>query len=201
MSERRYVVPGWMAIGAAVLTPPLIVVGIILDVVVRKNPPAAVVLLVPYVLIALSQLFLAVYAFGSFKTLLNRRHGFHEVDGLIIAIIVGACIITLTIVGGRATVVLLGLGTGVSLVFVAGIIAVGIALALLSIVFAIRLLHLESDLGGLLKPYAYATIAAAVCFATIILSPLGMLIDAATNVMLGMIFLRRPAANEVPDFV
>jgi hypothetical protein len=201
MSETRYAVPGWMAIAAAALTPPLIVVGIILDIVVRKNPTAAAALLVPYVLIALSQTFLAVYAFGSFKTLLNQRHGFHEVDGLIVAIIVGACLITLIAIGGRATAVLLGVGAGASLVFVAGIIAVGILLAVLSLVFAIRLLHLDSDLGGLLKPYAYATIAAAVCFATIILSPIGMLIDAATNVMLGMIFLRRPTAPEVPEFV
>lgn len=201
MDDRRYVVPGWMAIAAAVLTPPLIVVGIVLDVIWRKNSGAAVALLVPYVVIALAQAFMALYAFGSFKTFLNRRYGFHEVDGLIIAIIIGACMLTLVAVGGRAANVLFGLDLPATLAFIAGIITFGILLALVSIVFAIKLLHLESDLGGFLKPYAFATIAAGVCFATVILAPLGLLIDAATNVMLGLIFLRRPTAAEVPEFV
>ncbi len=201
MDDRRYVVPGWMAIAAAVLTPPLIVVGILLDVIWRNHPHTAVILLAPYVVIALAQAFMALYAFGSFKTFLNRRYGFHEVDGLIVAIIIGACLLTLVAVGGRAANVLFGLDTPSALAFIAGIITFGILLGLISIVFAIKLLHLESDLGGYLRPYAFATIAAAVCFATVILAPLGLLIDAATNVMLGLIFLRRPTENEAPEFV
>ena len=198
MSERRYVVPGWMAIAAAVLTPPMIVVGIILDVVLRKNPAVAVGLLVPYIAIAAVQAFLALYAFGSFKTLLNQRHGFHEVDTLIVAIIIGACLLTLVGIGARASAVLLGVSTGLALVFIGVIVSFGIPLAILSIVFAVRLLRLESDLGGLLRPYAYASIAAAVCFATVVLAPLGLLVQVATNVMLGMILLRQPS---VPEFV
>ena len=78
---------------------------------------------------------------------------------------------------------------------------IGIPLAILGIIFAVKLLRLESDQSGLLRPFAYVNIAASICFATFILAPLGLLLDAAGNVILGMLYLRRKSEPTAPEFV
>ena len=45
------------------------------------------------------------------------------------------------------------------------------------------------------------TIGAAACFALLITAPLGLLLDAAGNIVLGMIFLRAPEKEGIPEFV
>lgn len=62
-------------------------------------------------------------------------------------------------------------------------------------VFAANVLGLSNNLYGLLKPFAYTSIASGLCLATIILIPLGLLIGAASNVILGIIFFR--AAEQI----
>lgn len=201
MEERRYVTPGWMAIIAASLSLPMIVLGIILDLLARKNTGVAAGFLIPYISVVLAQTVCGLYALGRLKTLLNERHGFHEVDSLIVAMIIGACILTLLGLSARISLVALGAARPLILAFLFILFCLGIFLSLLTIIFAVKLLRLESSLGGLLRPYAYVNIAAAICFATLILAPLGLLLDAGGNVMLGMIFLRRPVEGDLPDFV
>ena len=201
MEERRYVTPGWMAIIAASLTLPMIALGLILDILARKNSGAAGAFLFPYLFVAVAQAVCGLYAFGRLKTLLNERHGFHEVDGLIVAIIIGVCILTLIGLSGRVALIALGVARPIAIVFILVLLGIGIPVSILSIIFAVKLLRLQADLGGLLRPYAYVNIAAAICFATLLLAPVGLLLDAGGNVMLGMIFLRRPQSAETPEFV
>jgi hypothetical protein len=87
------------------------------------------------------------------------------------------------------------------LIFLGLLVLCGVVTGILSIVFAVKLLRLQDDLFGLLKPYAYATMASAVCLATVILAPVGMLVDAAATVMLGVIFLRAARGLPAPEFV
>ncbi len=200
MEERRYTLPGWTAIAAAALTFPMIVLGLILDISVRKNPDLGGVLLLPYIVVAVAQTLCGVYAFARLKTFLNERHGFHDVDGLIVAIIVGACLLALIGLTARIAVVALGVSKALALFFTILLFMTGLPLAVMGFIFAVRMLRLGSDLGGLLKPFVYINIASAVCFATFILAPLGFLLDAASNVLLGMIFLRREEVS-TPEFV
>ena len=195
MEERRYAVPGWTAIAAAALTLPMVVLGLILEIAARKNPGLAGVLLLPYILVAVAQTICGLYALGRLKTFLNERHGFHDVDGLIVAIIIGVCVLTLVVLTARVALVALGLGKAAALFFAILGFGIGLPLAALSFIFAVKLLRLGSDLGGLLKPFVYVNIASAVCIATFILAPLGLLLDAVGNVVLGMIFLRREDAS------
>ncbi len=65
---------------------------------------------------------------------------------------------------------------------------------ILMIVFLIKLLRLSNNLYGLLKPFVYVGIASALCLATFILFPLGLILWAVQYVMLGLIFFR--AADE-----
>ena len=202
MDDRHYVAPGWIAITAAALTLPMIVLAFLLDVVTQRNGDLAAVLLLPYLGVVVAQVACGIYALVRLKTLLNERHAFHDVDGLIVAIVIGACLISLIGIVGRTSLVLVAAGThALSLVAIGLLFLVGVPLSVLTIVFAVRLLRLESDLWGLLKPYAYTTIAAAALMMTVLLSPVGLLLQAAADVMLGMIFLRQASGSHVPDFV
>ena len=71
----------------------------------------------------------------------------------------------------------------------------------LGIIFAIRLLRLDAELYGFKKPYAVLTIVASICFATFILAPVGLLLDAIGNVLLGLIYLKPEPELVQPEFV
>jgi len=107
MDDKRYVTPGFMAIIAAALTLPMIVLGIILDIAARRNPGFAAGLLLPYLLVCGAQAVCGLYAFGRLKSYLNERHSFHDVDGLIVAIIIGACVPTPIGMTARVTLIAL----------------------------------------------------------------------------------------------
>jgi len=200
MEERQYQLPGWTAIIAAALTLPMLVLGIILEIAARKNPGLAEAILLPYIVVALLQTLCGLYALGRLKSLLNERHGFHDVDGLIVALIICGGVLTLASLAVRIAAVTLDLSRAAALASTVLLIIIGLPLAVMAFVFAVKLLRLRSDLSGLLKPYVYITIASAVCIATLILAPIGLLLDAAGNVLLGMIFLRREEPS-VPEFV
>lgn len=200
MNEPSYQLSGWAAITAAVLALPMIIVGMIIEISMHTKPALAKALLLPDVLLTAVWVTCALYALIRFRSFLNQRFDFHEVDGLIVAILIGSALLTIVSIVGRVVVVLLRLGPQGAVPFIIAIVVVGVPLSVLSIVFAVKLLRLEADLGGLKKPFAYTTIVAAVCFATLVLAPLGMLVDAASNVLLGMIFLRRESAP-TPEYV
>lgn len=200
MNENSYQLPGWAAITAAVLALPTIVVGMMIEISMHTKPALAKALLLPDVLLMATMITCALYALARFRSFLNLRFDFHEVDGLIVAIVIGSALLATVSMVGRIAVVLLGLGPKGAVPFIAAIAVIGVPLSILSIVFAVKLLHLGTDLGGFKKPFAYTTIAAAICFATLILAPLGMVIDAASNVILGMIFLRRES-SPAPEYV
>ena len=57
---------------------------------------------------------------------------------------------------------------------------------------------MKGDLFSMLKVYVYTTIAGGVCFVSIILFPLSLIIAVATYILEGIIFLR---AAENEEFV
>jgi hypothetical protein len=199
MSDNEFAPAGWMAIAGAILTLPLMGMGIVLDLVSKKLPVLHPLFPILYVGLGIAQAGLVIYAFYRFKVYLNERHQFHRTDILIIVIIAGA--IMITSIGLTARVFsCLGASTPVLLGFIAAMVVVGVPLGILSVIFGIKLLELQDGLNGYLKPYAFLNIIAGVCFATFILAPLGLLIDAVANVILGMIFLKKgPVAQ--PEFV
>ena len=130
--------------------------------------------------------------------MLNERFGFHAVDTLIVVIIIGVAALVGFVLTGKVLIALGLIPQTAGVLFIVGIGLIGLPLNVLNIVFAVRLLGMQGDMYGLLKPYAYATIGAAICFATLILAPIGMLIGAGAGVVLGIAFLRagRPAEVE-----
>jgi len=197
----EYTVAGWLAIAAAIITIPMLVAGIALEIVARAAPALTPILMLVYTIVVLCHTGFSVYAFLRFRTMLNTRHRFHDVDALVTAIVIGVILLTLFMIPAKA----LGLiyaKDNLPVVITALVVMVFFALTMsvLSIIFAIRLLRLESNLNGFLKPYAWITIAAAACFALFITAPLGLLLDAAGNIILGLILIK-PPAEPVPEFV
>ena len=199
MSDNEFAPAGWMAIAGAIMTLPLMAMGFILDIVNHKAGSMHPLFPVLYVGLGIAQAALIIFAFYRFKVYLNERHSFHATDVLIIIIIAGAIAITTVALTGKV-VAWMGAPTPVLLGFIAGLVMIGVPLGILSVFFGIKLLELQDSLQGLLKPYAFLNIAAGVCFATFILAPLGLLIDAVGNILLGMILLKKgPVAQ--PEFV
>jgi hypothetical protein len=131
----------------------------------------------------ISKIFM-LYALLRFRDLLNQRYQFHAVDHLIVILwVVGVCIGTLAylvrVLPDSKVPLLI---TGATLMVLYGV---------LGIVYATRLLRLPGNLNGLLKPLAYTTIAASVCFLVVIPAPLGLALGVAASVILGLVLLRQ----------
>lgn len=204
MNETRneYALAGWLAISAAVLVLPSFVLGIATEIVKHRTPGLMLFLLVPYFVITICYTIFGIYVILRFRTYLNERHGFHAIDGLITAIVVGAITMTLYAIPMKV-LGLLGFFDKPPIIFLAliPVAAIGIILGIISIVIGFRLLALPSENTSYFKVYAWLNIAGGICFVTFFLGPLGGLIDAAGKIVLAMLFLQ-PDVDEVnPEFV
>lgn len=200
MEKDTYTPAAWLAIGAAILALPAFFLAFMVDILTRKGAEMLPVFLVLFACVTVAQTGMQVYAFTRLRHLLNERFGFHAVDTLIIAIIAMSIALVSVSIGGRV-VWALGLVPDAAVPLILGVIVLlAVPFAVLGIIFAVKLLSLQDDLHGLLKPYVYTSIAAGVCFATIILAPVGMIMAAVSTGILGLIFLRADRAPQV-DFV
>jgi hypothetical protein len=204
MNETRneYALAGWLAIAAAVLILPSFVLGFATEIAKHRAPHLLPTLLIPYFAVTIAYTICSIYAILRFRTLLNRRHGFHAIDGLITAIVVGFIAMTLYAVPMKI-LGLMGVIDEVPAVLLAviPIAVIGITLGVLGIVLGARLLRLPAEATSYYRVYAWISIAAGICFVTFFLAPLGGLIDAAGNIVLAMLFLKPEAEETGPEFV
>ena len=167
---------GLLSIANGILTIPLFAMSVFL-----VSQPDSGGKLLAMVLAGVSFI-LFVFIFLSLKGLLNTRFGFHDTDGLINMLIwVNAVSLAVPFLEFLPVSEELATGAPVVLIAIVGIV---------SIVFAIRLLKLPDTPHSLLKPFAYTTLATGVCFATIVLIPVGLLAGIIADIILGVIFLR-----------
>ncbi len=131
-----------------------------------------------------------IYVLFMFRRLLNERHSFHNADTLINALI--CCYAAAVLIGAVDLVLNPQFSVMLALPIIDGLSS------LISIVYAIRLLKLESNLSGLLKPYVYSMIASGVCGATIVLGEYGRPIFMVSLILLGMILIR---AESEPEYL
>lgn len=200
--ENEYALAGYLAIAAAVLILPSFVLSIATEFAKHRAPELVLPLMVPYFAVTICYTIAAIYVVIRFRSLLNKRHGFHAIDGLITAIVIGVVIMTLYALPMK----FFGL-TGVldegPMVFLAivPVAVIAITLGILGIVLGARLLKLPADNTSYYRVYAWLSIVAGACFVTFFLSPLGSLIDAAANIVLAMLFLKPDAEDPRPEFV
>jgi hypothetical protein len=197
MQKNEYSTAGWAALAAAASTPVMMAVGIALDVVSSAHP----LLLATLPVVAVANTGLGVFALHRFRKLLNDRFAFHDADRLVSILIVGAFAVQAISVPGR---LLLGSGwlpRSSALGFTIALFLVGVPLAIVSLIFAIRLRRLDGDATGYLRPYANATLAAGICLATFVLAPIGLLLNAVAQVLLGLLLLHPDPKTATPEFV
>jgi hypothetical protein len=195
---KSYTLAGWLAIASALLVLPVMLLSILLE--IRK--PALAPLLVLYIPVVLVQAGFAVYALHRFRALLNERFAFHEVDALVWLLIAGILAISIIgAVGKTVTVLLAGRALPIAIGFAVLVILIALPLSIVGIVFAVKLLRLRDDLWGLLKPFAYVQMAACILLATILLAPIGGLVDAVATFLMGMILLRADRGAQEVEFV
>jgi hypothetical protein len=187
MDSRHYAFVGWMAIAKVLVSIPILVVSIIVEITKSINP--GFILFV--ILFALIDMFLNIYILSVFRQLLNRMFGFHLVDDLITYLIIVFIIIgTVNILGWTFFA-----ARDIIKIFLAVLFC---PLGILLTMFGFRMLQLKDSLFGLLKPYAYLTIAAGICCTTILLTFFGMLIAMLSAILQGLIFIR---CSEQTEFV
>jgi len=200
--KNEYALAGWLAIAAAVLVVPSFVLGFATEIAKHRAPALLPTLLIPYFVITIGYTICSIYAFLRFRTLLNRRHDFHAIDGLITAIVVGVIAMTLYAIPMKI-LGLIGVIDEAPTVILAviPIAVIGITLGILGIILGARLLRLPAENTSYYRVYAWLSIVAGACFVTFFLSPLGGLIDAAGNIVLAMLFLRPDEEDVTPEFV
>jgi len=123
-----------------------------------------------------------IYVLFMFRRFLNEQHGFHKVDALIVILILINIIAALVDAAGM---IFLSQYNAISAILIVYALA-----SLVGIFYGVRLLKLDNDLSGLLKPYAYATIAAGACGVTLYLSHVASLIYTVSLILLGIILIR-----------
>jgi hypothetical protein len=133
---------------------------------------------------------IGIYVLVMFRSLLNERHSFHGADRLITAII--CCYVAAAILVAAELVL------DAPVAVMSALIIVSALSSLISIVYAVRLLKLEHDLSGLLKPYSYSTIVAGILGATLVLGEYGRAIYMVSLILLGMILIR---AESEPEYL
>jgi hypothetical protein len=184
--SHRYALAGWLAIVSAILVVPEIGLGTLLGLV----SPAMSALITPLRIINLA---IGIFVLYMFRKLLNERYDFHQTDSVIMILIytnvffffLGMGEVLFDIIGADTT--------ALSLISICAFIPFGIV----TVVFGVLLLRLKDDLYGLLKPFAYTTIASGALGATIILAVFGLLAALVALVIQGMVFLRAKEQEEI----
>jgi hypothetical protein len=186
MDSKRYNLAGWLAILYAILLVPQILFGLIVEWTASGHPAAET----PVMLLNMAGFALVIYVLVMFRHLLNERFDFHEVDVLIwILIWANVLFVALGLVG-----IIPAIEDPLKII----VLALFVPYSIITAVFGFKLLRLKDDLFGLLKPYAYTTMALGILGATILLMPIALFVQIAALIIQGMIFLR---AKEQTEFV
>jgi len=184
MTKGQLTLAGWLSMTSAIFAIPSIVMSWLLD---EKGGAGAKL---SQAILTLVSLGLFLYVIISLKKLFNYRFKFHQVDIYISLLIWGNVILS------AFSLLALGSQRFESLMNFLSIVSF-IIIGILAIMFGTRLLQFPGNLYGLLKPFCYTTIASGICFITVFLAPVGIIVGAVSDVVLATIFFR--AAEQPPS--
>lgn len=187
----RYGLAAWFSFASAVLSIPLAGLQIYLMVLSGDHPGAGFLnsgVKFFNVMLTATTVPITVFVLYMLRRLLNDRFDFHRTDKLITTMI-WATIVTFPI---QIAAHFMDADTSrrLWLIALASVPVLIIFQCVITILFARRLLNMAGDLYGLKRPFARWTIVSVICQATIILMPVGILAALATQIMLGVVFLR-----------
>lgn len=188
-NDRRYLIAGWLAMASAVLIVPELGIKLLLE----HISPSLTALSAP---ISMINLVIGIFLLNMLRLLLNERFAFFKAD-LIITLMICFNVASFLLEMVDISLQMAGKGssTGGTLAIIAVILIY--PFFILNIVLGAVLLKMEDDLFGLLKPFAYLTLASGICGVTLILVPLGLLTAIGALVVEGVIFLRAKERAEI----
>jgi hypothetical protein len=186
ITKERLNLAGWVAITNGIFTIPAVVISFYLGSDQGMGTTLAQAILI------VASLGLFVYIISSLKLLLNSRFQFHDVDIYISYLIWGNLSLSIF---HLLSLVNKEFEWAVTILSILAYIFFGI----LSIMFATRLLKLAGNLYGLLKPFSHLSLLSGICFISIMLLPVGILVGAVSDVILGVIFFRAAEQPALPD--
>ena len=186
MTKERLNLAGWLSITSALFAIPSIVMSWFLESMEGSGAKVSQAILTAV------DLGLFLYVISSLRKLLNSRFRFHDVDIYISMLIWGNVILCILSILSLKSVRLEFVFRYLSMIAL-------IIFGILSIMFATRLLRLADNLYGLLKAFCYTQIVCGICFITVFLLPVGIIVGAVADVILGVIFFR--AAEQPPSTI
>jgi hypothetical protein len=193
MNGNRYSLAGWLAIAQAVVFPAAIVASIAqgaLGAAINSRFVASA--LGPSDILFVTFTGMVIYTLYMLRHLLNERYGFHEIDTLITIAIWWNVIFQVTMLALQGVQMVAWqipeVASGiVFLLFLSSSMLIG---GIVDIVIGIKLLKAKDRLSDLLTVFACITLVSGFSQATVILTPLSMILLPVWCVTLAMIFLR-----------
>ena len=186
MNHRALITAGWLAMISAFVSIPLTYFSFRLD---GKVDSLATGIQIA-IQIAGALLFVAITLY--LKKLLNTQFRFHDTDRNMDLMIVAN-------VTASFVIVILLFFPHLKATLELAVLVVVVFQGLVQMNFGYRLLKLQDNLDGMLKPFCYLNMATGVLIASIIFIVVGVVVSAISDVMLGTIFFHLAKLVEVPD--
>ncbi|HXE95847.1 MAG TPA: hypothetical protein VN642_05555 [Dongiaceae bacterium] len=186
MTHKTFTIAGWLTMLSAFASVPMAYLAFKLE----GQNDAVDTLILATMQAAGTFLFVAITLF--LKKLLNRLYKFHDTDKSIDLMIMANIVAGLFIVGGMYIS---------QIKETAGIAALVIMVfqGIVQIQLGYKLLRLQDNLGGLLKPFCYLNMATGVCVASIVLILVGVVVSAISDLMLATIFFNVSKQLKIVD--
>jgi len=187
---KSMVIAGWLAMISAFMSIPMLYLSYRLE----GKVELAALSIQAAMQIAGTLLFVAIILY--LRKFLQAHFSFHDTDrsiNLLIKTGVTAGVLTvlsLCIISMRETAAF-------------AVIVILVAQGIVQVQFGYKLLKLPHDLGGMLKPFCYTNMATGIMIASVVMLPVGILLSAIADLMLGTIFfnvareLRCPQSGSV----
>jgi len=175
LNQKTLTFAGWLTMASAFASIPMMFLAFKLE---GQTDPTGTHILAT-MQIAGTLLFVAITIF--LKRFLNRIFSFHDTDKNIDLMIMANVVAGIFVVAGMYIA---------QLKETAGVAALVIMVfqGIVQLQFGNRLLKLQNNLGGLLKPFCYFNMLTGVCVASIVLILVGVVASAISDLMLATIF-------------
>lgn len=175
MTARAMKTAGWLAMISAFVTIPLVYL------LFRLGDRTDTVAIFIQTILQITGTLLYVAITLYLKKLLNRRFNFYDTNKSI------DLLIKVSVIAGLITVLSLQFTTlkeSIGMVAIVLLVVQGVAL----LQFGYKLLKLQNNLGGMLKPYCYTNMVSGIMMASVLFILAGVVVSAIADLMLGTIF-------------
>lgn len=126
------------------------------------------------------------------KKLLNGQFRFHDANKYIDLMIMANVVASVLVIAAYSF-------TDLKETLSTAALVIEVLQGIIQVQFGLKLLKLQNNLGGMLKPFCIANIATGICIASVVLIIVGVVVSAISDLMLGTIFFHVSKSMKQPD--